>query len=779
MNRKKNPGRIFLCFALAAFLISGCKTQGGTGSGTASASAQGFGGVITVTVTIEQGKITLVEAEGPNETPGIGSRALELLPSAMVQNNSPDVEVVSGASISSQAIIAAANEAIGKINGARTLRAVMKPGTYTGSSTGFALYQEIEVHVTVDRNRILAIEVGPEHAETVPVLQSVIDRWIPRIIETQSLAIDALTGATASSNGVRQAALKAVRAALIAGGSDGAAIAAFQNIPPRPRPGRTEIINTGVLVIGTGGSGTAAAMRAAETMYGANPQGVDVLAIDKAGKYGGTSSVTSEMMSVNPRRFQAEYNGGRDYVDKAVFRADWLAYTEGDQKTELVDLMLNNSGDALDWLVYEHGFKFAIPHTGFTPRDVFQVVYQYAVTEHPELNTDKTLIGEYFDSIWDDYAELGGKLMLETEAYQYIYDAPSNTVKGVKARNIWTGQEYEIYADSIIQATGGFAGNPAMEERYLRNDYYPLKGVWKLLGSHQNDGKMIQNIIDLGAGTYNISIPPMVHMAGTPSFLTGFGIFPIEGELGYVTRKPAAWSPGDIPMHMAVVPNSLAVNMEGVRFSPETDVGFLNPWIAGPKFYSIYSHDQVQYIKENGFKIMASGPGPEFLGHQHGAPANLPLPMIDEVLDAAIRAGFVYKADTLSALAELIKIPAEALENTVARYNGFAAAGEDRDFHKAAELLDPIGGGPYYAIETTSYCYSTVGALDINSRFEVLKADGQTPINGLYAVGTDSMGVLMTEKKAYVTYGAAAQGWAYTSGFLAGKIAAEAAMTVH
>ena len=46
-------------------------------------------------------------------------------------------------------------------------------------------------------------------------------------------------------------------------------------------------------------------------------------------------------------------------------------------------------------------------------------------------------------------------------------------------------------------------------------------------------------------------------------------------------------------------------------------------------------------------------------------------------------------------------------------------------------------------------------------------------ITGLYAVGTDSMGVLFTEKKEYVAYGGAAQGWAFTSGFLAGPIVAE------
>ena len=66
--------------------------------------------------------------------------------------------------------------------------------------------------------------------------------------------------------------------------------------------------------------------------------------------------------------------------------------------------------------------------------------------------------------------------MLETEAYELIYDDQANTVKGVKARKN-DGTEYEIYADAVVLATGGFAGNADMQEKYLSNEYYPLKGA--------------------------------------------------------------------------------------------------------------------------------------------------------------------------------------------------------------------------------------------------------------------------------------------------------------
>jgi fumarate reductase flavoprotein subunit len=113
---------VLLAGILAALtlMVSCASTGGGTGgsggsSGSANATAQGFGGPVTVTVTIEKGKITSVEAEGQGETQGIGSRAIALLPGAIVAANSADVDAVAGASVTSQAIKTAAKEAIAKI----------------------------------------------------------------------------------------------------------------------------------------------------------------------------------------------------------------------------------------------------------------------------------------------------------------------------------------------------------------------------------------------------------------------------------------------------------------------------------------------------------------------------------------------------------------------------------------------------------------------------------------------------------------------------------------
>ena len=115
----------FLCACVLTSLLvfGGCASQGGAGqgggkgkSGTATASAPGFFGDVTVTVTMENGKIVKVEADGPNETQGIGSRAIMMLPDQMVQKNSVEVDGVSGASMTSDGIKEAARAAVAEIN---------------------------------------------------------------------------------------------------------------------------------------------------------------------------------------------------------------------------------------------------------------------------------------------------------------------------------------------------------------------------------------------------------------------------------------------------------------------------------------------------------------------------------------------------------------------------------------------------------------------------------------------------------------------------------------
>ncbi|MFC6341328.1 3-oxosteroid 1-dehydrogenase [Nocardioides hankookensis] len=118
--------------------------------------------------------------------------------------------------------------------------------------------------------------------------------------------------------------------------------------------------------------------------------------------------------------------------------------------------------------------------------------------------------------------------------------------------------------------------------------------------------------------------------------------------------------------------------------------------------------------------------------------------------------GTVKKADSLAALAAEIEVPAEALTATVERFNGFAKAGVDEDFHRGESAYDKyysdptvkpnpslhtIDQGPFYAVKIVPGDLGTKGGLVTDERARVLRPDG-SPIPGLYAAGNVSSAVM-------------------------------------
>ncbi|MGZ4456440.1 MAG: 3-oxosteroid 1-dehydrogenase [Nocardioides sp.] len=118
--------------------------------------------------------------------------------------------------------------------------------------------------------------------------------------------------------------------------------------------------------------------------------------------------------------------------------------------------------------------------------------------------------------------------------------------------------------------------------------------------------------------------------------------------------------------------------------------------------------------------------------------------------------GTVRKGATLAELAAEIDVPAEALEATVERFNGFARSGVDEDFHRGESAYDQyysdptvtpnpslhtIDQGPFYAVKIVPGDLGTKGGLVTDERARVLRPDGSV-IPGLYAAGNVSSAVL-------------------------------------
>ena len=763
---------------LALTLLAGCTNNGETTKtgtyvpGTYGATAVGFHDGLKVSMTFDEEKITDVVIDASNETPSIGGTAAEKLAAAILEAQSTNIDAVSGASMTSNGVITAANECIKQAKGEDSEVTVkMKPGTYSAYGTGFRYSERIKVDVTVNETEIENIVVDRENSEKPTILQTVIDLFVPRVIENQSVAVDAIVGATASSNGVRAAITDCLTQALVEGGSEESAISSFQKAPEPS--GVKETIDTDVVVVGFGGSGLTAALSAAEN-------GANVLVIEKSARIGGNGPLTSGPMAVNvPSQVKAEIEewtnpktgdvitkeAGEELVDEDEFLQLWLDYTtyEGQQmaKPEMIQLLIEESGETVDWLQEKYGFSFDTAYA-FAGN-------KYAVCVNH--SGAKAYTQDWYNAAAEKLVEMGGKYMLETEGTELLMNG--NDVVGVKAVSTADGTEYTINAKSVILATGGFAPNAEMTTKYLSDEYYPLSGEWKVFGQQQNDGKLIESAINNGAGTFNIGVTPAVHNAGTVSFLSGYDPIEIPGQVGWQTQRQAYYSVADIPMSLGNDNSAFNVNKYGERFANEERTSMFDPWKGGNIYYSIYSKERLEQIAETGFTEAFNGPSGSYLGYYGSAiPTNVPLPEMFDVLTDAENSGIVVTADTLDELAEKLGIDSATLKASVETYNQYCEAGEDLDFGKAANHLVAVGDGPYYAIKMAPYCYDTCGGLDINENMQVLAADGTTVINGLYAVGTDSSGVLYTESDAYVDFGGAAMGWAYTSGRLAGGHAA-------
>ena len=90
---------------------------------------------------------------------------------------------------------------------------------------------------------------------------------------------------------------------------------------------------------------------------------------------------------------------------------------------------------------------------------------------------------------------------------------------------------------------------------------------------------------------------------------------------------------------------------------------------------------------------------------------------------------------TIAELADIVGIPAQALTESLNRYNAQQKAGLDEDFGRsAAEMTASLETAPFYAVRVKPAIHHTMGGLSVNTETQVLKADG-TPIDGLYAAG--------------------------------------------
>lgn len=232
--------------------VAGNTAEAGAGSGAAAGNvtyqdgtytgtAPGFGGDITVSVTIADGKMTAIEiVSAAGETPSFLARAKTII-SKMLETQSADVDVVSGATYSSNGIINAVKNALVKASGGTVKETTgssglgggstgggggstssdaftdgtYADGTYTGSASGYG--GTITVSVKISGGKIASISIVSASGETASYLAKA-KAVINKVISAQSPNVDAVSGATYSSNGILNAIKKALNKAAAANG---------------------------------------------------------------------------------------------------------------------------------------------------------------------------------------------------------------------------------------------------------------------------------------------------------------------------------------------------------------------------------------------------------------------------------------------------------------------------------------------------------------------------------------------------------------------------------
>jgi uncharacterized protein with FMN-binding domain/succinate dehydrogenase/fumarate reductase flavoprotein subunit len=694
--------------------------------GTYSAQAEGIGKV-TVTVTVDSKRITEVKLDLSGETAQIGQAAGETIRKQILKKQGADIDGVSGATVTTAAVKTAIAKCLAEAKGAAGAgRKAVKDGTYSGTASGFGWTGQLTCDVTFADNAIKSVAVKEEHESyTGEWFQTVLDKFIPRLVKEQSLAVSAVSGATISSNAVKSCVAQAIKAA----GGDSS-----QWYTPVAKKGETKKLEGyDVVVVGLGGSGLLSYCSAAY-------RGATVFGIEAAAKLGGDSACTYGPMAVNSKYLKNLYNGGADYIDADDVYKTWMDYVGSDKKADVIREAVYNSGSALDFYVDNFGFTF----TGMEKQG--GMLGSFVRTDWKKLwtvytadkgNTSWSVLGPNKTFQFDRAMAIAkaknpkNDFMTELRADKLLLDG-SGKVVGVSATS-YDGTTYEVYGKSVILATGGFLGNEKMMTKYLGS---PANS----LGVTVNNGAGITMGQQAGGALYNIDVLPMIHITQLPNLVKNNDLSAnqkaILSALCLVGDQPSVTSTGKVWGN---------ANESGTKDSAITVEICYAP---GYKYYVLYTKEEIDAIAQKGLRKSYASATSMFMGQGGKFEVEKPIADIYDILAVGEKYGDVIKADSVGALAKAI--------------------GCD-----AATLRKSVGGkeGAYYAVIAAGYSYATVGGLDIDANMNVLRADGK-PIANLYAVGQDSQGVCNASGKPYTPWAGQAQSWTFVSGQIAGDKAA-------
>ncbi|MGT2666699.1 FAD-dependent oxidoreductase [Streptococcus rifensis] len=584
----------------------------------------------------------------------------------------------------------------------------LEPGTYEVTAIGHN--GKLPMSVTLSQDRIEKIDIDTE-GESSGIADIVFSRVPAEIIEGQTLNVDAISGASVTSNGVLDGVARAVKQA---GGNPD--ILRKRSKAPSALDGEDKSYEADLVVVGGGGAGLAAAARALQ-------HGKRVVLVEKFPALGGNTVRAGGPMNAPDPEWQKTFaaNGGEDHnlqalhdTDESTIDPEYLddfralkgqlksylkdpsylfdstllyriqtylggkRYDQNGQEIhgdyQLVKELTDRALESVRWLE-DIGVKFVRDEVTMPVGAIWRRGHKPVVP-----------MGYAFISVLEEYVRNnGGVILTDTPVKELIVtDGKVTGIVGT-GRN---GQTIRVEGAAVILASGGFAANIKMMQEY--NTYWShIDDDIKTSNSPALTGDGIRLGQSVGADLVGMGFSQMMPVSD-----------PNTGALFSGLQVPPA--------------NFIMVNTEGKRFVDEygsrdklTQAAIDN----GGLFYLI-ADDRIKATAYN---------------------------TSQEKIDAQVAAGTLHRADSLEELATQIGIVPEVLVETISNYNRYVDEGFDPEFGKGAFDLK-VEVAPFYATPRKPATHHTMGGLKINTKAQVLTADGDI-IPGLFAAGEVAGGI--------------------------------------
>lgn len=530
--------------------------------------------------------------------------------------------------------------------------AEMKPGTYeivTRGNNG-----PLTVTTTLGKHSIENVVVG-ENFETDYIALQPMKDVAAKIVADQTLSVDTVSGATRSTT----ALLRAVGEAVEKAGGDTADFTK-DTTPIDPNTLPLSSVETDVVVVGAGGTGMAAAARAAEL-------GAKVVVLEKMGLIGGSSALSGGAIAAAGSKAQAR--AGIDDTPEA-FAKLWLddqkssvpGGEDGYPEIERVKALARESAATVDWLEGTVGLRFAKPRPfGFGGPER---AHAPAASPVPENGRGSTAGGgAYVISALKKYTDARGvPVRTNTAAYELMTNAAGD-VTGVRAHD--GKNRYEFKAKAVVLATGGFARN--VEMLVERAPRWVTFTDWTA-SAKGSTGDGLRMALDAGAAE------------AKDSWMIGLYLVPKYPILASTYTSKDKYK------------DRVFVNERGERFVDES-----RPYVTDPAAMQ----GQVWAI------VDGSNPKKTEILKRY------------LTYDVAVHGESWSELGRRMALTN-----PSALEKTMNTYNADCEKGRDSAFGKDPAYMKPFTTGPFFAVRVLPGTGGTIGGVVTNERFQVLRPDG-------------------------------------------------------